>query len=186
MSQIPAPSTAPPRLVVIGQLVGLHGVRGAFKLRSYCEPPERLFRYKEIQLRAPPAADVASAPGQLLRPVSVCSRKVSKEGFIVEFDGIETREHAVPFLGAELVIERSQLPRPRPGEYYWADLEGLKVIGLEGFDFGVVTKVFNTGANDVLTVQGERERLIPFLIPDYVREVDLQAGVLRVDWDPEF
>jgi len=43
-----------------------------------------------------------------------------------------------------------------------------------------------TGANDVLVVKGEEERLIPFIRPDVVRRVDLAAGVVEVDWDPDF
>ena len=85
-----------------------------------------------------------------------------------------------------LRVPRSVLPPPAPGEYYWVDLEGLRVVNVDGTDFGTVSHLFATGANDVLVAQGERERMIPFLEPQYVRSVDFDAGVVTVDWDPEF
>ncbi|MCA1713656.1 MAG: ribosome maturation factor RimM, partial [Gammaproteobacteria bacterium] len=88
--------------------------------------------------------------------------------------------------GTEVCVARAVLPPPRPGEYYWVDLEGLRVVNVDGVDFGTVSHLFATGANDVLVAQGERERLIPFLEPDYIRSVDFDAGVITVDWDADF
>ena len=67
-----------------------------------------------------------------------------------------------------------------------AHLEGLRVVNVDGTDFGTVSHLFSTGANDVLVARGDRERLIPFVDPDYIRSVDFEAGVVTVDWDPEF
>ena len=53
-------------------------------------------------------------------------------------------------------------------------------------DFGIVSHLFSTGANDVLVAQGERERMIPFVLPDYIRSVDFAAGIVTVDWDADF
>ena len=79
------------------------------------------------------------------------------------------------------------MPAPKPGEYYWSDLEGLEVVTVEGVALGRVSHLVATGANDVLIVKGaERERLIPFLVGQYVTKVDLDADRLTVDWDPEF
>ena len=57
---------------------------------------------------------------------------------------------------------------------------------IEGRELGTVSHLFATGANDVLVVKGERERLIPFVRDGVVREIDLAAGAIVVDWDPEF
>jgi len=84
------------------------------------------------------------------------------------------------------LVPRTALPPPAPGEYYWVDLEGLRVVNLDGIDLGMVSYLFNTGANDVLVVVGIRERMIPFLQSDVVRSVNFETGVLTVDWDPEF
>ena len=83
-------------------------------------------------------------------------------------------------------MRRAQLPPPGPGEYYWADLQGLQVVTLEGVELGTVSSVFATGANDVIVVRGERERLLPFVQGQVVMEVNLEQRLLRVDWDPDF
>ncbi len=66
------------------------------------------------------------------------------------------------------------------------DLIGLKVVTTEGVELGKVDHLMETGANDVLVVNGERERLIPFLQPQTVTRVDLDGGLLVVEWDPDF
>ncbi|MDB6164449.1 MAG: ribosome maturation factor RimM, partial [Xanthomonadaceae bacterium] len=102
------------------------------------------------------------------------------------FPGVEDRDAAEALRGADIFAPRSVLPPPGPGQYYWVDLEGLQVRNLEGADFGVVSHLFSTGANDVLVARGDRERMIPFLEPDYVCSVDFDTGVVTVDWDADF
>jgi len=62
---------------------------------------------------------------------------------------------------------------------------GLKVINAAGVDLGIVSRVFETGANDVLVVEGERERLLPF-IETVVRQVDVAGGSITVDWEADY
>ena len=82
---------------------------------------------------------------------------------------------------------RSALPAPKPGEYYWADLEGLEVENVEGIALGRISHLLATGANDVMVVKdGDRERLVPFVVGQYVKQVDFGAGRITVDWDPDF
>ena len=88
--------------------------------------------------------------------------------------------------GTEIYVARSALPPPKPDEYYWVDLEGLDVKTTEGVALGQVSHLFSTGANDVVVVRGDRERMIPFVQPDFVKSVDFEANVVVVDWDPEF
>ena len=78
-------------------------------------------------------------------------------------------------MGADIGIHRTQLPALKRGEYYWADLEGLRVVCLDGTELGTVSYLLETGANDVLVLQGDRERLIPY-VADVIREVDWRTG----------
>lgn len=89
-------------------------------------------------------------------------------------------------MDCEIGVSRDQLPATAPGEYYWSELQGLEVITVEGESLGTVDHLLETGANDVLVVKGERERLIPFVMDQVVTEVDLEHGLIRVDWDKEF
>jgi 16S rRNA processing protein RimM len=49
-----------------------------------------------------------------------------------------------------------------------------------------VDHLLETGANDVLVVRGERERLIPWIMERTIRRVDPEQGRIVVDWDPDF
>ena len=83
-------------------------------------------------------------------------------------------------------MRRDQLPALEQGEYYWTDLIGLKVVTGDGTELGVIERLFETGANDVVVVKGDRERLIPYLPGQVITRVDLKAGEMEVDWDPDF
>ena len=100
--------------------------------------------------------------------------------------GPGSRDQAEAVSGAERWVPRDRLPPPRPGQYYWVDLEGLEVVTLEGVRLGTVSHLFDTGANPVMVVAGERERLLPFVMDQYVASVDLEGRRITVDWDPEF
>ena len=106
-------------------------------------------------------------------------------GIVVHLMGYDDREQATALVGADIAVPRTQLPRLKKGEYYWSQLQGLRVTNLQGVELGRVSHLFETGSNDVLVVAGEREYLIPYL-PDVVQAIDLDAGTLSVDWDADF
>jgi len=109
------------------------------------------------------------------------------KGIVAHLPGVDNRDAAAALIGAEIRILRSALPKPKRGEYYWIDLEGLHVFNLEGVTFGKVSRLFSTGANDVLVVRdGERETLVPFVTEQFVKEVDIDGGRIVVDWDADF
>lgn len=104
---------------------------------------------------------------------------------VAKLKDCEDPETAMLFRGRQVAVPREALPQTGANEFYWADLIGLRVINKEAQDFGQVDRILETGANEVLVVQGERERLIPF-IADVIKEVDLAAGVIRVDWGADY
>ena len=81
---------------------------------------------------------------------------------VVQLEGWQDREAARELIGTEIAIRPAQLTELDDGEYYWHQLEGLSVFNPAGDDLGIVERVMETGANDVLVVRGERERLIPY------------------------
>ena len=95
-------------------------------------------------------------------------------------------EQAIALVGQQIFVGRDQLPPTEEGEYYWFDLEGLEVHTTNGEVLGQVDRMMETGANDVLVIHGDRERLVPYIQGQYVKSVDLEAGQIVVDWDPDF
>lgn len=165
------------RLITVGRLHGAFGVRGEVKLESFTDPAPAIARYQPWILRDA-RGDARSVAGVRVR--------VGGKGLVATVPGVADRDGAEALRGFEVLVPRSALPPPAPGEYYWVDLEGLRVVNLEGVAFGTVSHLFDTGANLVLVVIGERERMIPFVQPQYVQAVDFEAGLIRVDWDAEF
>lgn len=108
------------------------------------------------------------------------------KGVVARLADCTDRDQAQRLIGYEIGIHLDQLPSLPPGEYYWKDLIGLQVVNADGDDFGKVENLLETGANDVLVVKGDRERLIPFVMKQVIVEVDLAEGRIRVDWDKEF
>ena len=175
MSQTPRP--AGQKLILLGRVHGAFGVRGEIKLESFTDPARTILRYQPWTLRDPQGRE---------RPLEGATGRETAKGLVASFPGVEDRDAAEALRGSEVWVPRSALPPARPGEYYWVDLEGLRVVNLDGADFGTVSHLFATGANDVLVAVGDRERMIPFVEPDYVRSVDFDAGVVTVDWDADF
>ena len=167
----------PTRRILVGRIHGAFGVRGEVKLESLTEPQGNLLRYQPWILR-----DAAGRE----REISGAKGRPGGRGLIGTLPGIEDRDAADALRGAELYVVRGALPPPKDGEFYWIDLEGLRVSNLEGVDFGTVAHVFSNGANDVLVTRGDRERMIPWVRPDYVRELDFESGRIVVDWDADF
>lgn len=163
-------------LVAVGRIAGLYGVRGWVRVYSYTEPRENVLRYTPWTL----------ALGRTRRTTAPLEGRRHGRTVIARLEGVDDRDLAATLLGAQIEVSRAALPAPPPGEYYWADLIGLRVETAAGEALGTVERLLETGANDVLVVAGERERLIPWLPGRVVREVDLDGGRVVVDWDPEF
>ncbi|MEX0731651.1 MAG: ribosome maturation factor RimM [Aquisalimonadaceae bacterium] len=164
------------RLITIGRISGIHGVAGWVKIRSDTQPRDNILTYPRWLVRR---------EGQWQEMVLVEGRMQGK-GIVAALQGVNDREQARELMGADIALPRDALPPLPEGEYYWADLEGLEVITVDGVALGRLHHLIETGANDVMVVRGDRERLIPMVIGQYVTRVDLAQGLIEVDWDPDF
>ena len=164
-------------LVTLGRVTGAHGLKGWLKVHSDTSPRENIAGFPQLLLNT----------GEGWQRWRVNSGGRQGKYVVLKLRGCNDRNAAEELVGAQLAIEREQLPElVEPGEYYWADLEGLRVETLQGQLLGHLDHLFETGANDVMVVSGERERLIPFIWDRVVKGVDPEHGVIRVDWDPDF
>lgn len=162
--------------MILGRIAGVFGVRGQVKVFSHTEPREGIADYSPWWL------EVAGER----RAYRVLEVRRHGQGVVASLEGVGDRDQAAALVGAEISVNRADLPPTGQDEVYWTDLEGLRVETLDGRELGTVSHLFETGANDVMVVVGDRERLIPYLPDKVVHGVDLEAGVVRVDWDPEF
>lgn len=159
----------------MGQVRAPFGVRGWVRVRVYTESLEGLAHYRSWWI---------GRNGQW-REVEVEECRPHGKELVALVEGCDSRKGAELLAGSDIAIPRSQLPERAPGEYYWVDLVGLSVVNLEGVSLGRVNGLMETGANQVLQVAGQRERLIPF-VEHVIRQVDLDGKVLTVDWGADY
>lgn len=168
-------------MIVLGKIVSVHGIRGEVKVYSFTDPLDNLLDYRRWTLKR----------GTEVRQAELVSGRVQGNVLVAKLKGLDDREVARTYADFEILVPRSELPELDDGEFYWSQLEGLKVIDLNGQLFGILDHMLETGANDVMVVKpcagslDDRERLLPYT-DQCVQSVDLEAGEIRVDWDADF
>ncbi|GLS26456.1 ribosome maturation factor RimM [Marinibactrum halimedae] len=172
-------------LISVGKITGVYGVKGWVKVRSDTDPDSKIFEYSPWWLKTKHG----------VKQVEIDDFRAQGAGFIAHIAGIDDRDEAQSLSQVAIAIERSSLPELPEGEFYWIQLHDLRVVTVFNNterDLGIVSKVIETGANDVLSVAGDtqsidtRERLIPYVPGQYVLNVDLEKQMITVDWDPDF
>lgn len=143
------------------------------KVFSYTRPREAILDYDRWYLKR---------KGEW-QSTTVRDGKRHGKSVIARIEGVDDRDEAAALIESDIAVDRDDLPQPGKGSYYWADLEGLKVVHRDGSELGTVAYLMETGANDVLVTEGDRERLIPFIAEKVILDVDFDAGVIRVDWE---
>jgi 16S rRNA processing protein RimM len=165
----------------MGRVTAPYGVQGWIKVRAYTAQPDGLLAY--------PAWWLTSSADRW-REFAVREARVHGATLVARLDGLDQREEAARWRGADVGVPKSLLPALAAGEVYWADLVGLAVINRSGVVLGRVTAVLETGAHPVLRVAPEGgtaagERLIP-LVPACVDALDVAGDRIVVDWQPEY
>lgn len=171
-----------PDVTVLGKITSVYGIKGWVKIYSHTDPMENIMTYSPWQLKL---------NGQW-KTVKLESSKKHGKGLIAKLEGVNDRDVARQYCGVDIAVDSSLLPSLDEGEYYWSQLEKLSVYTLTGELLGRVSHLLETGSNDVLVVRGNadsidrRERMIPYLPDQVIKEINLESGTMRVDWDPEF
>ena len=178
--------------VTLGHITGVSGLKGWVKVHSDTNPRENIVGYRSWWLQQSGA----------WRRVKVVGGRPQGKTIVANIENVSSPEQASELIGAVIAVERTEMPKLEAGEYYWADLTGMQVCSVDGTTFGTITRLFETGANDVMVVADERmsegsesespargsgkEILVPWLVPDVVTKVDQEQRIVTVDWDPDF
>ena len=148
------------RRVLVGRILGAHGIRGEVKLASFTADPAAIASYGPLETPRGGA-------------VTIAGLRARKDGFIAVLKGVGDRNGAEALAGTDLFIARSRLPAPNEGEVYLDDLIGLPVH-MEGGRLGKIVGIANFGAGELLDVKvdGRKDTVyIPFS-RGYIAEVD--------------
>ncbi len=159
--------------IVVGKVGSTYGVQGWLKVLSYTEWTNNILQYSPWYIES---KDDWQA-------IAVTECREHGKGVVVKFAGYDTPEQSRTLTGKNIAITRSQLPTLTKGEYYWSDLKGLTVLNQAGVNLGKVIYIMATGSNDVLVVKGDKEHAIPYLPDEVIKNIDLEKGIIYVDWE---
>jgi 16S rRNA processing protein RimM len=172
----------PEDLVEMGRISAPFGIKGWVRVQPFTAEAGGLKRYQAWWL----------GNGAGWQEYEIESLQQQGADVVAKLAGCEDRDAAAAFKGQVVAVSRSIFPAAKKGEFYWADLVGLSVKNSEGLALGVVTSMLETGANDVMVVQQDRqeaadveERLIPF-IAEVVKRVDVAARLIEVEWGADY
>lgn len=152
--------------VPVGKIVGVHGIRGEVKISPYGDPDD--FVFGEISLTGESGARKILA----MRP--------HKGVLLVALEGVKTRNDAEELKGREVSVPEEALPEAGEDEFYYYTLMGCSVVTESGEDLGTVTNIIETGANDVIEVNGPGGEILIPVVEQTVIEVDTDEGRVTV------
>lgn len=170
--------------VIVGKMGSAYGIHGWLRVFSSTEKPNNIFNYKPWFIKI---------EGKL-QWIGLKNWKRHNQDLIIKVKEVEDRKAATLLTNCEIVVDASQLPNLDNGEYYWKDLLGCQVITISGCQLGEVIDFMETGSNDILVLKAKlkkdgfiiQKHLIPFLDGQVIKNVDLTAHVIEVDWTPVF
>ena len=156
--------------ILIAKIQAHQGLNGWLKIYSYSETKEKFSNYTHFFVLNNRNYD----------QLDIEDIKIDKS-IKIKFRSINSREDAERFIDKSLYIEADQLEKLNDNEYYWKDLIGLDVYIEEGEKIGVISDIIETGSNDVLVIQGEKELLVPYIYGQSIKNVFLNDNKVVID-----
>lgn len=158
--------------LLIGKIVGAHGIKGNCKIRSYAE------------------SLTAFQPGSKIRLITSSGQENTYEinwikphsrVDLLSLKGVETRHQAETLIGSELFIEKDTLPELGDGSYYWYALIGMDVFTTDATYLGRLERVIRTGSNDVYVVKNDTDEILIPALASVVIDIDVEHKRMQVD-----
>jgi len=156
------------KLVCVGQIINVHGIKGAVKIKSYLTNPMDIASF----------GDLTDKSGKKVFRIKAQSQK---QGVVLAYiQGVTDRTVAESLKGTDLYVEREKMPKEEAGEFYCIDLVGLTVLK-DGEVFGTVESVENFGAGDIINVKLKNSKVFPFDFSEATFPVvDVEQGVMHI------
>ena len=160
--------------ILVGKISNPHGIKGWVKVISFTDPIENILSYKKWTI-----SDNETEKTYCLEDSRIQGNKI-----VIKLEGVNNRDDADLLKNLQIEINRSDLPKLEENSYYWEDLVDFNVIDIKGMHVGKVDSLFRTGSNDVLVIINETKQrlLIPFIMEEVIKYVDLDKELISIDW----
>lgn len=176
--------------VVMGKITTAFGIQGWVRIHSFTDSPADIFEYKPWYIKS----------NQGWQQSKVLKWKNQSKGLVALLENCDDRDKALALRQAEIAVPADAIQTQHEGEHLWRDLIGCRVVNQQKEDLGLVTKMMETGANDVLVLdideqalalkspKGEalKERLVPYVPDEVILEVDVDNKLITVEWPGDF
>ena len=161
-------------LIEIGSFVGVHGIKGEVKLKSFTEIPENIFSYKEIFIESSE------------NPIKLELIRKFKQIFVCKIENVETRNDAENFKGLKLFVSRESFPKLADEEFYYSDLLNFQVYNLNKESFGKVISLENFGAGLLAEVKKNNKTFYLPIGKDFLKKIDYKDKQVIIDLEIDF
>jgi|TARA_Y100000996_G_scaffold303859_1_gene241147 16S rRNA processing protein RimM len=160
--------------IIVGKVLNTHGIKGYLTIRTYTSIPEDIFKYPlHIHTK------------NTIKKIEIEDHNFMPKKTIMKILDVDNIEDADDYIGQNLLVLKTHLPKTTNDEYYWYDLIGSSVINHNGLELGYIDDLFTSGENDILIIKREgslKEIYIPFL-KNHI--IDFKDKILTVRWDDE-
>ncbi len=158
--------------VLIGKIVGVHGIKGINKFKSYAESLSVFKPGRSILIRDDRNRETSAE----LNWVKSHTRTP-----LISFKGVTDCDQAEALIGADLFIPETELPELEKDCYYWFELIGMEVYTTKDEYLGRIESIFATGSNDVYVVKDRQQEVLVPALESVVIDIDLECHRMRVD-----
>lgn len=167
--------TPEPRFLAVGQVVGMHGLRGELKVKLLTDDPHRFALLERVYV-GPDGAEPL--------PWVLAGYRPHKGNILLQLEGCNDRNTANTLRGHLVQIPTEEAIPLEEGHYYEYQILGLQARTVSGENLGEIVEIIFTGANEVYVVEDSDPNTPQILIPaikDVILEVDLESGHLLVE-----
>ena len=161
-------------LIEIGSFVGVHGIKGEVKLKSFTEIPENIFSFKEIFIET---SD---------HPIKLNFVRKFKQIFVCKIENVLTRSDAENFKGLKLFVLRESLPNLTDEEFYHSDLLGFEVYNLNRENFGKIISLEDFGAGLLAEVKKKNKTFYLPMGKTFLKKINYKDKQIILDLDLDF
>lgn len=159
-------------LLLIGKIVGIHGLKGTLKVCSYAS---------SLSVFQPGGLILVRDNKRFDKTCIIKWVKPHTRNILLSLKGINDRDMSETLVGADLFIEKAKLPKPEDESYYWFDIIGLSVYAIDKKFLGCIESIIPTGSNDVYVVKNNDDEILIPGLESVVKEIDLKHRIMLVD-----
>ncbi|MEG0378255.1 MAG: ribosome maturation factor RimM [Eubacterium sp.] len=159
--------------MIIGKILGAHGIRGELKVYPLTSDPGRFYELEQVYVGEENKQQTAHEI-ELVR--------LHKGNVLLTLKGINDRNASEKLIGRMVSINREDAVTLSEDEYFIEELIGMNVIDIDGKVIGVVKDILQTtGSTDTVEIKTPEKIICIPARKVYFLKVNVSEGIITVD-----